>query len=122
MKEKITMPGFSEEELERFRLKIIEIQEKENNIISTYVQLEEREDVKGSDRAINSCLDVNNVVNSRAIRRAKATLQECDFALNRIKNKTFGYCCKTGNLLPTDLLLVNPLLTQIPTTQNTTSK
>ncbi len=110
--ERKTVSPFSDEELEIFRLKIVEIQQNANNNISMYQQLEEREEVKGSDRAINTCLDNNSIVSTRAIKRAKETLDECDKALNRIKNKRFGFCSRTGEVIPKEKLSKNPLLTE----------
>lgn len=113
MERKTTVSPFSDEELEIFRLKIVEIQQNANNNISMYRQLEEREEVKGSDRAINACLDTNNIVSTRAIERAKATLDECDKALNRIANKRFGFCFRSGEVIPKETLFKYPLLTEI---------
>ena len=53
------------------------------------------------------------------IQRDKTTIKEIDKALERIKDKTFGICEQTGNLIPYERLEVVPTATFCITVKKT---
>ncbi|MCB0641338.1 MAG: TraR/DksA family transcriptional regulator [Phaeodactylibacter sp.] len=117
MEESKSTARYSDEELEEFRAVIEEKLEKAN------VQLEQLQrqitettensgDNHGSDWMDDSSYNTNmELLNNMAIRQQKF-IQDLQNAMVRIRNKTYGICSITGNLISKRRLMAVPTTTK----------
>lgn len=107
--------GLTEQEIEYFRTKIIALKENaENTIIFQKSRLQTDEQMNESERISNACLEAGIIDEINiSINNSTTIIRNCDNALLRIKNQTFGICYQTGNIIPKYQLEANPFLTRI---------
>lgn len=103
---------YSDEELEEFRVLILEKLEKANKEYQLLVS-ELDGSANGADaRKHNIMEDCTSVVQKaeaeRLAERQRQFIQKLQAALTRIDNKTYGVCRVTGELIPKDRLRAVP--------------
>lgn len=105
----------SEKEIEDFRLRFIKMkQQAESDISFQESRLQKEDRMNEDDRISNACLEAGIIDEiDRSIKNANITIRNCDNALLRIENKTFGICYETGNPIPKYQLNSYPFLTRI---------
>lgn len=102
---------YSDEELEEFRLIIIEKLEKAEHDLKLLQEAYTQSDVHGTNDTSPTfkVLEEGNSVlskeeNSRLAGRQQKFIKNLENALIRIKNKSYGICRETGELIPKERL------------------
>jgi len=105
----------NEKEIENFRLRFIKIkQQAESDISFQRSRLQKDERMNEDERISNACLEAGIIDEiDRSIKNANIIIRNCDNAILRIENKTFGICHETGNPIPKSQLDAYPFLTRI---------
>lgn len=107
--------GLTEQEIEYFRKKFIKLKENaEETVVFQKSRLQNEERMNEDERISNACLEAGIIDEiNRSINNATTIIRNCDNALLRIRNQTFGICYQTGSAIPKHQLEANPFLTRI---------
>lgn len=107
--------GLTEQEIEDFRKKFIKLKENaQETLVFQKSRLHNEERMNEDERISNACLEAGIIDEvNRSINNATTMIKNCDNALLRIKNQTFGICYQTGSAIPKYQLEANPFLTRI---------
>ena len=120
MNEKNTAPTirYSDEELEEFKELILQKLEQARENLA---QLSEN--IAGGENSTDDTAPTFKILeegysvsqkeeNAKLAARTEKYIQNLEFALMRIENKTYGICCETGRLIPKERLRCVPITTR----------
>lgn len=111
----ITLEGLNPEEIESQRKRILKMRSEAEQIVTELKSFKtEKQDAIGDDdNALNSSLDATNgPVRKKQLFNAERTIINCNNALSRIQNGTYGICFETGESIPKEMLKANPFRTR----------
>lgn len=103
---------YSDEELEEFRVLILDKLEKANKeyelLVSEFESSDNGENAHKHNILEDSSSAVQRAEAERLAGRQRQFIQKLQAALTRIDNKTYGICRETGELIPKDRLRAVP--------------
>lgn len=96
---------------EYFRRKLVHWREKLAQNAENVVEYLQQEDMTSTDTADRASSEEDLRYELRSKERAAKLLNKIDEALERIKNKTYGYCTETGEPISLQRLEARPVAT-----------
>ena len=109
---------YSDEDLEEFRVLLLEKLEQANNSLETL-----KANLSGGEHSTDDTAPTFKILeegyavaekeeNARLVARQEKYIHNLELALMRIENKTYGVCCETGKLIPKERLRCVPITTR----------
>jgi len=118
MEKKAPQVRYSDEDLEEFKVLILEKLEQANASLETL-----KANLTGGEHSTDDTAPTFKILeegyavaekeeNARLVARQEKYIHNLELALMRIENKTYGICCETGTLIPKERLRCVPITTR----------